>query len=52
MTKTAPGNQYACTYVDVREVKAGQPDWMTKEQLANLVRSHSFSFTSEDFGKT
>lgn len=52
MTKTASGNQYACIYVDVRDVKADQLDWMSKEQLANLVRSHNFSFTAEDFGKT
>ena len=52
MTKTAPGNQYACTYVRVQEVRPDAHAHLTAEEMADFAQYRGNGFAAEDYGKT
>ena len=52
LTKAAPGGNYSCTFIRVDNVQVDLPKGLTLEELEELVQSHNFSFSAEDFGKT
>ena len=51
MTRTAPGSQYACTYVRIENVRVDQPELDSREALEEFVRNGNFAFSADDFGK-
>ena len=57
MTKTAPGSQYARTYVRIENINVNQPtfvdrpDMTAQEALEEFVENRNFAFSAEDFGK-
>ena len=57
MTKTAPGSQYASTYVRIENINVNQPtfvdrpDMTAQEALEEFVENRNFAFSAEDFGK-
>ena len=51
MTKTAPGSQYACTYVRIENVNANLPEFESRDALEEFVRNRNLAFTADDFGK-
>lgn len=50
-TKTAPGSQYACTYVRIENVNANLPEFESRDALEEFVRNRNLAFTADDFGK-
>ena len=52
MTKTAPGSQYACTYVRIENIRTNHPEFPSREALEEFVQGRNFSFSADDFGKT
>ena len=52
MTKTAPGSQYACTYVRAQEVRPDAHAHLTADELADFAQYRGNSFAAEDYGKT
>ncbi len=52
MTKTAPGSQYACTYVRAQEVRPDAHAHLTADELADFAQYRGNGFAAEDYGKT
>ena len=56
MTQTAPGSQYACTYMRVQDVKADLPEFEDTPELTAQEALESFcaarDMPAEEFGKT
>lgn len=50
-TKTAPGSQYACTYVRIENVNANLPEFESRDALEEFVQNRNLAFTADDFGK-
>ena len=50
LTKTAPGSQYACTSMEIVNLKVDLPDGLESGELEEFARSHGFA--AEDFGRS
>lgn len=50
MTKTAPGSQYACTYVRPGQITADAHAWMEPDALEEFAQYHGSA--AADYGKT
>ncbi len=48
LTRTAPGSSYACTYVEITDVRADLPDWLEGGDLAEFAEAHGLP--AEGFG--